>query len=239
MVGQFHGTPQDQLHRISEIVESGRRQMDDYRCIIENRHQWSWKQPPEVVYRKGNRFCMCNLYWPGDYPLPKQPAAGADMGLWWRRRLRKFRHYPSAIHNCDALYYIRRPGSMDINPENHLDVASVSRSEMKFRITTWLGQDSSPELVCRPDLMVAIPGYDAVLNDDCADGPDGSLFLRVHRTSFECNTRCKPSMPGKYRFWLDPSRDFVAVRHDIITEPEPGRLDLSQANPKAEFFLAA
>jgi hypothetical protein len=56
-------------------------------------------QPPQVVYRKGKKFCLTRPSWTGNFSMPKRPAAREDMANWWRKRLKKFRLFARAIQD--------------------------------------------------------------------------------------------------------------------------------------------
>jgi|GEM_PF-1984431 len=240
MSKRVSGTPEHNLNQVSEILEKDRRQMEGYRCIFEDHSEGtsSWMQPPQVVYRKGTRFCLTSPYWTGDFPVPKRPAAGEEMAAWWRNRLREFGFFVRAIQDGHSLYYIQLPGSMERDGKNDFDITSVKKSELPFRITTWSYWELSPELICRPDLMIGVPEFETVLEENWAEGPPGTLFLRV-RLNWAANAHCQSNrrvtVPDECRFWLDPSRDFVAVRHDMVSKGESTRPEVIESTVVESF----
>ncbi len=238
-------TPSEETKRILEALETGRRRMENYRAVVEDRSTQQqdngWEtQFPRVVYRKGNKFCTVMAHWSGDYPMPKKPASDENMSAWWQARLKQFQFWPWAIHNGPTLYNINVQGVTGADGVEYPEVKSVHKTDMvNLRITSWSYFEWSPELICRPDLPIPIQDMEPVLDKNPQEGPPDTILLRVR-----CIDHIDPertldgreiTIPDAYRYWLDPAKDYVVVRFDMLSGDEPGKEEIISSKEIEDF----
>ena len=88
--------PANDLTRILEAIRAGRQRMDDYRAVVIQRMEGSWRPSglPEIIYRKGDKFRRDTAIWIdpssifGD-PKFKWPEGDKDAGDWWNKCVKK------------------------------------------------------------------------------------------------------------------------------------------------------
>ena len=79
----------------------------------------------------------------------------------------------------------------------------------------------TPEFACRPPLGIPQETMEAVLEQKPKEGPPGTILLRVRRVGPKeppaHNQEGKLlSSTDAWRNWLDPARDYVVVRDDMV-----------------------
>jgi hypothetical protein len=105
-----------------------------------------------------------------------------------------------------------------------------------------------PEFACRSLMGMPGPDMDAVVDLDPADGPAGTILLHERRIG----PKLRPWRDGlgnlvyhttQWRYWLDPARDYIAVRLDMISEDESGNetthstiIDETAKSPKGIWY---
>ncbi len=222
--------PSDDTARIVEALRVGRQKMDDYRAIVVSRMEgddsW-WYGEPMMLYRKGNKTRVDNASWTGQYPRVDKPGDSANMEEWWRKRAKDFVYYPFYITKASAQYSIRTQAAKGSDGINRLQVKSVERTEINGSPGEIFPPyySRSPEFVCRPPLGIPQQALEPTIEMSPADGPAGSILLRVAysgRAPGAANPSPKkePHVPDVQRFWLDPKRDYVVSRWDIIGASE-------------------
>lgn len=61
---------------------------------------------------------------------------------------------------------------------------------------------------------------EAIVETDSGDGPEGTVLLRVVPTgrrvsSMNPDANKRPAMPGGWKFWIDPAREYLVMRWDM------------------------
>jgi hypothetical protein len=213
--------PAGDLKRIFDSLRAGRERMDNYRAIcvdiaegIDN--DWWTNETPRLFYRKGDRFRSDGVIArPGD-AAPSKPAADADMGKWWHNRLASFRCYPHTVIRGSTTYHSRVAPVTDPDGSQHVDLVSVDPSESSGEIFP-AEYSMMPEFGCRPPTGIGGQDSEPVINLHPADGPKGCILLSVRYTSQRDRINGKGiGIPDESRFWLDPARDDIVLRWDIL-----------------------
>jgi hypothetical protein len=80
--------------------------------------------------------------------------------------------------------------------------------------------------LCRPPMGLGNRDMEPVLEMHPPDGPAGCVRLSIRHTSQRNRINEKRrigGIPDVYRYWLDPERDYIAVRTDWITRDAAGQ----------------
>jgi hypothetical protein len=220
--------PSDDIVRIQETLRAGRQRMDDYRAIVVSRtddpdYMWWINERPMILYRKGDKTRVDVAGGKGVAPRFEKPADDADLEKWWRTNSEKFHYYPLYITDGSTSFNVESELKRD-NETERLVVSSVKRS-----VSNQLPGENyppywsrSPEYVCRPPLGIPRQDFEAVLEMKPEGGPAGAILLRVRRTGRmptapNPDAGKLPPAPDLYRNWLDPARDYVVLRHEMLT----------------------
>lgn len=79
----------------------------------------------------------------------------------------------------------------------------------------------TPDYAGRPPLGVPSQSKVAIIETERGDGPEGTVLLRV-ATSGRSDSASPPkenekrAMPGGWRFWIDPTREHLVMRWDML-----------------------
>jgi len=208
--------PAGDLKRIMETIQAGRERMDDYRAVFV-RHpdrpgeRW-WLDRPITIYRKGNKFRA-------DYPAgssgqladAKRPEPGEDLRKWWQERTKSLGYRTMYVLQGTTMF--RSNVKQITNPDGTLDreIVSVSRVPCtEFLPPVW---SMCPELACRPAMGLGNAHMEPVLEMHPTDGPPGCVRLSIRWSG----------NPDENRYWLDPQRDFIVVRMDLVKRDDAGQ----------------
>lgn len=226
--------PPDDIERILETIRAGRERMDDYRAIVVSRmndpnYMWWYNERPMIMYRKGSKFRVEDARWTGNYPSVSEPAEDVDLESWWRKRARDFVFCPFYIVNDSTQYRIEIQPTQRADGIEQLEVKSVEEHEIDMRPGEMYPPYWSrrPEFVCRPPLGIPSQELEPILVTSPADGPAGSILLRVTRSgrmprAHDPDASKFPPRPDAYRFWLDSKRGYAVVRHDMMGTDDAG-----------------
>jgi hypothetical protein len=230
--------PTGDIKRILETIRAGRERMDDYRAVFVQRlegldYMW-WTEDPEIFYRKGNKFRRdfgCD--WKGARGATKRPADGDDLGKWWSERTRVFRYYPECVVRGSKTYVTETKTVTDPDGSQHQDIVSVSSWESD----NWPGEiyppewSMRPEFACRPPLGIGDPHLEPVLDLHPTEGPAGCILLRIRHTSTQGRLNEKGlGIADRYRYWLDPQRDFIVMRSDMIMDGQGRKENITETD---------
>ena len=164
--------------------------------------------------------------WTGNLADVKRPAEGENLGKWWAERIKSFKFYPHYVLRDSTLFTSELKVVTDRDGSEHQDIVSVQ----KFRQNNDPGEtfppeySMRPEFACRPPMGLGSPDMEPVIDMHPAEGPPGCILLRVRHTSTKDRINEKGcGMPDALRYWLDPQRDYIAMRWDMLTRDEKGQ----------------
>ena len=222
--------PAGNLARILETIRAGRERMDDYRAVIVNGGVDARKvafsgSSPMIIYRKGDKFRADR---PGSFVdlwKVKAPKAGEDVGAWWRECVKRMVFAPIYINDGPTEYHVKTRGVTDPDGSEHVEIAGVEKHKYNAKpgetypaYWSWM-----PEFACRPPLGIPHETMEPVLETNPREGPAGTILLRVRNIDRRkpppvrnIAGKLLPPPPDAYRNWLDPTRDYAVVRHDMI-----------------------
>jgi hypothetical protein len=200
--------------------------MDDYRAIVINRDDkpdeaW-WLRFPTVQYRRGELFRSDGVaIVTGDVPATPRPAEGTDLAAWWKKQLDLFWMCPQNVEHGSVRYSI----SVQPDPDGKsFEITDVKRYDSNSKELFPIDYSMRPEFACRPPLGAGDEHHEARLDLHPADGPPGCILLTVRHTTRDGRVDAKGAgLPDENRFWLDPARDYIAMRWDMVLFDDEGR----------------
>jgi hypothetical protein len=241
--------PSGDIRRIMEAHRAGRQRMDNYRAFLiqyaDGQEFTSWSCL-EVLYRKGDKFRRDGANWkPAEmrkmaFEVWPNVAKGEDnqkIAAWWGQQMDKLYCQPMCIVCGSSHYYdIRWRSVKAADGSDHVEVESVEkRPGMSLSPgDPWPSHYYSlPEFVCRPALGIPSQWMEPVIDLNPKEGPPGTILLRVRRSARMPGSSAKLPEgvwnPDSYRYWLDPARDYAAVRWDMLGGGEPGKEEITDS----------
>ena len=218
--------PSDRLRQILDTLRADRQRMDNYRVLVvatmPDSEAWWLNDRPKVMYRKGNKFRVDLPSWIGDYPTCDKPAEVVDMEAWWKQRAAQFTYVPFYISDESSVHLVSVQPATDENGATHLVVEKVeTRPEHGTPGNIFPPYWSRlPDFACRPPMGVPSQDCEPVIIETPQDGPAGTILLEVRLSSRMLTCSGSRPQPNVHRFWLDPRKDFVALRSDMVNVQE-------------------
>ncbi len=224
--------PSRDLDRILKTLQAGRARMDSYRAVFAKEyegigHHW-WKVGPTIFYRKGNVFrADYSVREIGDPRAVKPPADGENLHKWWFERTGSFQHFTMYVLRDSVMYTSNTKTVADADGSQHFEIASVSSTRFGGAIpgeTFPAEYAMRPEFACRPPMGIGNPHQEPVLELHPSEGPAGCILLTVgHTTKADRVNEKGVGLADKNRFWLDPQRDHIVVRWEMVIEDSSGK----------------
>jgi hypothetical protein len=228
--------PTGDLKRILQTIKAGGERMDPYRAVFVTQfgaeHRW-WTSLPEIFYRKGNRFRRDFVAGaPRDRDV-KDPDADKDLRQWWFERARQFRYYPICVQLSSAYYSSNLKHVVDPDGSEHPEIATVDK--YAWNLDTPVDYSMRPEFACRPPMGIGNEHQEPILDMHPAEGPPGCILLSVTHTAIAGRINEKGfGLADGNHFWLDPERDYIVVRWDMIMREEDGRVTVRESDTVEE-----
>jgi hypothetical protein len=229
------------IQQIVNTLRIGRQRMDDYRAIVAermvgSRHMWWLGERNMIMYRKGDKFRVDTAHWFGgltDYAMVEKPPDDTDMEAWWRERVDAFMYFPYHLSSDSMVQHINAEVATESDGQECWRVKSIdARKECGKPGDIFPPYYSrTPEFACRPPLGIPNQNRKPTVMPSSADGPEETILLEV-RESGRMPTCCGPNcdtgrpQPNLHRFWLDPARDFVVARFDMVYQRDSGDEEL-------------
>ncbi len=227
--------PAGELKRILETLKAGGERMDHYRAVFVEQfgadYPW-WTSRPEIFYRKGNRFRRDFGVGPPRDDTVKRPAEDVDLRQWWLERAKHFRFYPIYVQVDSAYYLSRLKNVVDPDGSQHPELAVD-----KYPSDSTIPVDYSmrPEFACRPPMGIGNEHQEPILDMHPAAGPPGCTLLSVSHTSKVGRINEKGiGSPDGIHFWLDPQRDYIVMRCDMIVRDGNGQVNVIESDTVEE-----
>lgn len=234
--------PTDDIQRILATLRAGRERMDNYRALFVKRseginYMW-WVEPPEIMYRKGNKFRR-DFGWdnPQTRGVIKRPAEGEDLGKWWRERSTHYSYFPECVVKGSSTFRSNFKSVKDPDGSPHQEIESVSSWEVNNDPGEMYPPESSmrPEFACRPPLGIGDPHQEPLLDLHPAEGPPGCILLTVRHTSAQGRVNEKGiGLPDGQHYWLDPKRDYIVMRSDSSMRGPNGKQNVFESDTVEE-----
>jgi hypothetical protein len=207
--------PSNDLDAVFMGLKAGRIRFDDYRGIAD-----MGGLGVRRIWRKGQK-------WRSELLLPSRGRASQFPGdadaSWWKEHQNDFTFFVQAICDGERVYYYRTKGNSfmpDANgpPQPKLSgTQAINPSDDPFM--PW--PDGFPEHVGHPAVWQPSDDREFELEPKPADGPSGTIRLRVHNT----RSADKP-LPDLYKLWIDPKQNHLALRAEtsVFESTNPPKL---------------
>ena len=160
-------------------------------------------------------------------PVSKKPPQipGDADAAWWKAHQGDFTPWFEAVCDGEKVYYYNVEGN-PFGPDAKGPPAvkltmtqAINPSDDPFM--PW--PDMFPEHLSHPAVFQPTHDREFLLDPKPADGPPGTLRLRVRDTRFP-----DPGHPDLYKLWIDPAASYVAVRSETsvfrVGQPTEDRL---------------
>lgn len=225
------------MSRVQNALEAGRQRMDDYRAVfvmhLEGIEYACGTDLPKIFYRKGDKFRADYVSnWSGDLAAVERPAEDDDLEAWWRERVKFFQFYPQYVMHGSTLYTSEKKNVTDPDGSTHPDIVSVKKYQYNTKPGETFPPEYSmrPEFACRPPLGIGGQHFQAVLNLNPSEGPRDCILLTVEHTNRVGRINDKGiGLPDEWRSWLDPEREYIVMRGDMVLRDEAGKEELYES----------
>ena len=227
--------PAGDLKRILDTLKAGGERMGPYRAVFIEQfgpdHHW-WTARPEIFYRKGNRFRRDFGVGPPQEDAVKRPAEVVDMREWWLERAKHFRFYPIYVQVGSAYYLSILKNVVDPDGSQHPEIVVDKHARNS---TIPVDYSMRPEFACRPPMGIGDEHQEPILDMHPAEGPPGCILLSVTHTSKVGRINEKGiGLPDGNHFWLDPQRDYIVMRCDMIVRDGNGQATVFESDTVEE-----
>jgi len=219
--------PAGDVKRILQTIQAGRIRMDDYRAVFVQHGDNSpeWRQFPEILYRRGDRFRRDTVRIGSTLPPVTPPASGEDSGKWWEKRVKQFRFDPGYVMRGARNYSPQFKEVIDADGNTRVEIVSVRTFETNLPPAETYPMDYAlrPEFACRPPLGIGAFDVEPSIQLHPADGPAGCILLSAKHTSTRGRINAKGiGSPDGWRYWLDPQRDDIVMRTAMVVRDANG-----------------
>lgn len=227
--------PSGDLERILDGLKIGRRRMDPYiGLIVETGAQDDWWDARSVyrVWRSGAKWRIERAFFPDVTRLRKQlesgqvsrPGDGEDPLAWWKKTAERLRFEPVLLSDGKKAYRFNvRYNKEVILPDDDPDqlsfhVESIQRDKVRLD-----RDDPRPSLIVLPEFraypVLHSPSLYAKTSLDAEPkiGPAGTVLVTIAHEGRDSKVRYRR------RAWLDPRRDYVAMRFGLRSADDDGR----------------
>lgn len=182
-----------ELQRIHQLSKSARQRFDDYYAIVVQSTDATWYEgTPWFVWRKGNRWRIDRGESLGPRSDEPPPADDADRAAWWKQRVLDARFVLTQFV-CD--------GKLIENGGTRQPLHGPADDPFVIGMSYLM-----PQLVVYPQVGLPRKGTRQMLVPEPTEGPEGTILLRVLSTGRDD--------PDRFKLWLDPKRQFIAMRTD-------------------------
>ncbi|MDP6058277.1 MAG: hypothetical protein QGH33_05265 [Pirellulaceae bacterium] len=216
--------PTGDVARLIAGVETGRARFDDFRAIVvtyREGYEYWWKESPEIIHRKGNRTRRDLCYYRESSAV--KPADDVDVSEWWRKRAGEFRYSPTRIYIGGTDHSFDHLSITDPDGKPRKEMVLVQSRESGLNAEQWVPAfwSLTPDYVARPPLGVPNQHMEAVVDANPTGSPEGTVMLRVRRNGRvdaapDPDADKRPSQPDEFRFWIDPAREHLVMRMDMM-----------------------
>lgn len=205
--------PGDDLVRILDGLKSGRNRFDDYRgYVLSGSNVWR-------VWRRAHQWRVESVFAKREGEPRPEASGNADVA-WWRDHQEDFYFQLQAL--CDGRtvwFYSYQPQVLGPNeayvPQKPSSVTShKAYGSADDPMMPW--PHLLPEQIGHPQIDLPTAERRFTLDGRPQDGPPGTIRLRVRDTGHD-----DPAEPDRYRLWIDPERNHLAIRTETCVYDRP------------------
>jgi hypothetical protein len=219
--------PSNDLDQVLAGFKAGRVRFDDYLGIVD----WGGSNIKRV-WRKGRKWRV-DILLPSPQIRPPFPR-DAD-AAWWKQHQRDYTFLVQAICDGENVYYYSTVGNSFMPDANGPPRLKLSMTQPIY------GTDDPfmpwphmfPEHVGHPAVGQPDDERDFVLEPKPADGPPGTICLRVRNARL-----LDKQIPDLYRLWIEPQQSYMALRAETTAFESTSPPKLAYVETKVIEFLA-
>ena len=178
---------------------------------------------PRFFIARAIGFVEISVVGPPRDDTVKRPAEDVDLRQWWLERAKHFRFYPVYVQVDSAYYSSALKNVVDPDGSQHPEIAV---DKYPWNSTIPVDYSMRPEFACRPPMGIGDEHQEPILDMHPAEGPPGCILLSVTHTSKVGRINEKGiGLPDGNHFWLDPQRDYIVMRCDMIVRDGNGQVN--------------
>ncbi|MGP0064561.1 MAG: hypothetical protein ACLQGP_13310 [Isosphaeraceae bacterium] len=216
--------PEEGLDQLLTGLRIGRTRFDDYCAYV-----WDESAVPanlQRVWRKGRK-------WRVEHVIPRSTTREAILDhdripieidlAGMKQKEEDLIFEPQAI--CDGLnlwLYKYKPNKSIVPDRPYVSERESVTHQQIYGIADDLGMpwpELMPELIGHPNADSLVRFWAYFLDPSPSDGPPGTVRLQVRESRFQ-----DAKLPDRYRLWIDPNKNHLAMRSEIgVFEPPPPR----------------
>ena len=197
--------PADDLERIGAGLKTGRVRFDDYRAIMDMGDGTNAKR----VWRKGRKWRAESLHsFAKEWPIFPRNADSA----WWKEHQGDYAVLLQAVCDGERVYYYKIEGNPFDAKAKQPPIVTLSNAQA-------INPSDDPfmpwphlfvEHLSHPNVWPPTPEREFILDAKPADGPAGTIRLRVRDTRSADRAR-----PDLHKLWIDPVHGYISMRTEI------------------------
>lgn len=137
----------------------------------------------------------------------------------WFERAKHFRYYPVELQLGHTRYTCDSQNVVDPDGSRHQGITAIQKYVDNSKPGELFPADyvMRPEFVCRPPMGIGNPHQEPAIDLHPAGGPPGCILLIVAHTTKAGRVNEKGiGLADVNRFWLDPQRDYIAMRWEMV-----------------------
>ena len=219
--------PADDLMRLVEGVKAGRQRFDSYSAIVvesDPTEHWTHSRNIHRVWRSGNRWrdeWSVDPYVAFKLRTQEPPAEGATPAQWWMEKAKRLRYAPQFLSDGKDGYQFRikytgSAGTAEDGTENRIkyEIQSVDKDGRGLALDDPMPRRNEmfPEFMGRPPMGIPSTVFEPRIEAKPTDGPANTVLLEVRYTGPDSR------VPQLYRYWIDPRRDYLVMRWDMVKQ---------------------
>ena len=211
--------PADDLMRLVAGVKAGRQRFDSYSAIVvESNPTEHWTHSSDIhrVWRSGHRW---RVEWSVDpwgafkFRTQEPPAEGTTPAEWWMEKAKRLRYAPLFLSDGKDGYQFRLKYK---NGERRtdFDIEYVEKDSRGLALDDPMPSryQMFPEFFGHPPMGVPSTDFEPRIETKPTDGPANTVLLEVRYMG------PNPHVPQLSRYWIDPQRDHLVMRWDMVRQ---------------------
>ena len=141
------------------------------------------------------------------------PAEGTTPAEWWMEKANRLRYAPLFLSDGKDGHQFRikyKNGEQ----RTDFDIESVDKDSRGLALDDPMPSRNQmfPEFFGHPPIGIPSTVFEPRIVAKPTDGPANTVLLEVRRT------QPIPNQPQLFRYWIDPQRDYLAMRWDMVQQ---------------------
>jgi len=209
--------PPDDVERAIHAIKLNRQTFDSYHGLL----VYSNQQPFAQLWRKGMKW---RIEFYRKAPMLAQPVGLTDPTTWWLGQAKTITWHTDEV--CDGTTIFKPDGKNYLPAEQNINNYVTQAFHHDFGLSGMergIARQVMPEIIGYPIPQVGFQQVSVEVKPTPEKGPVDTFQLLTHFT-----TR-RQGAAHLQRFWIDPSRSYLVMRHEIGEwDTQPEHLDWRQ-----------